>query len=683
VLSALQALDRAAARLFDEVDFAHQSCSLLVYAFAKLGFTEAQWFNQLAGVRDWPDISAQSIANIVWAYATAGHAWAVDLVDDMIVEALPRLHEFKAQNVANLVWGLGKLGHPLDRPQLLRRAQEVLGVEEVDMSYLLNIVLEQGALPNLPGFKPQELSNTLHGCALLKRGLGGRLQLDAHLLGQLVAATVGAARQCTPQGLSNSVWACAVLGLAVSGGDLEALIAAFVELAGRNAQLVKTQEISNIVLGAATLGNAMRQHDVDALVGVLCCKVQHVNAQDVANTMWACAKMGLVVQQQSAAVLVGALLQLVRTRPGSVATQAVSNTLWACATMGHPLQQQDVDVLLGLLVQRKEQADPQHLANTVWAVSKLHPPSSARSSACRQLLAHLPGLIRSKAGQFKPQELSNIAVAAATLQHREPGLLPAVMEAAQPLLQQFNTQGLANLLWALAVLEPTASQVPMLQLLPWVVDKLGRCNAQEVAITAWACAVVLGQQVDVQLASKLLHRAASVQDPLQGESKNQLYQMVMLLPGGHAAVVAQEPGLQALLADCRDSFIAAAGDSHASDFQREVHQALQQIQGLSPSFEHATDDGLFCVDVALFVREGVRVAVEADGSSHHTRNEPHSELGKTVLRRRLLEAAGWRVVSVPWFEWRAVAASDRVAYTRGKIRGWTVHLMSDCGSAAV
>jgi hypothetical protein len=473
VLGALQVLDKAAVRLFTrQVSFSPQDHSLLVYAFAKLGFTNAECFRQLARVRDWQGISAQSIANIVWAYATAGYtstnAQALDVVGDMVVEALPRLHDFKAQNVSNLVWGLAKFEYRLDRPQLLRRAQLVLGSDKVDASYLLNVVLRQGVVPKLPDFTPQNLSNTLYGCALLKKHLGDGLQLDARLLRQLVAATV------------------------------------------------------------------------------------------------------------------------------------------------------------------------------------------------RKLSGRAP----SKAAQFTPQNLSNIALAAARLEHREPGLLPAVMEAAQPLLQQFNAQDLANLLWALAVLEPTDSQGAIRQLLPWVVDKLGSFNAQGVANTAWACAVVLGQQVDVLLAMALLHRAASVQDTLQAEERNQLYQMVMLLPGGHAAVVAQEPGLQGLLAGCRDSFMAAATQSKESSLQREVHRSLQQIQGLAPHLGYVTEDGLLCVDIALLDRDGVRVAVEVDGPSRYTRNKPYTELGKTVLKRRLLEAAGWRVVNVPLHEWRVMAASDRVDYLR-------------------
>ena len=44
--------------------------------------------------------------------------------------------------------------------------------------------------------------------------------------------------------------------------------------------------------------------------------------------------------------------------------------------------------------------------------------------------------------------------------------------------------------------------------------------------------------------------------------------------------------------------------------------------------------------------------MEVDGPTHYTRSSrPYRELGCTVLRRRLLERCGWRVVSVPVREW--------------------------------
>ena len=50
-----------------------------------------------------------------------------------------------------------------------------------------------------------------------------------------------------------------------------------------------------------------------------------------------------------------------------------------------------------------------------------------------------------------------------------------------------------------------------------------------------------------------------------------------------------------------------------------------------------------------------RVAVEADGPSHFAGRAPN---GPTRLRRRLLEARGLRVASVPCFEWGLLATAD-------------------------
>lgn len=47
---------------------------------------------------------------------------------------------------------------------------------------------------------------------------------------------------------------------------------------------------------------------------------------------------------------------------------------------------------------------------------------------------------------------------------------------------------------------------------------------------------------------------------------------------------------------------------------------------------------------------GTRVAVEVDGPYHYASNSEKA-LGHTIVRRRVLRACGWRVVSIPFFEW--------------------------------
>ena len=62
----------------------------------------------------------------------------------------------------------------------------------------------------------------------------------------------------------------------------------------------------------------------------------------------------------------------------------------------------------------------------------------------------------------------------------------------------------------------------------------------------------------------------------------------------------------------------------------------------------------YSVDFAL-VDE--RIAIEVDGPSHFLepdgRGPPN---GHTLLKRRLLRAAGWRLVSVPFYEWDELLA---------------------------
>ena len=58
----------------------------------------------------------------------------------------------------------------------------------------------------------------------------------------------------------------------------------------------------------------------------------------------------------------------------------------------------------------------------------------------------------------------------------------------------------------------------------------------------------------------------------------------------------------------------------------------------------------YSLDLAL---RSSRIAVEVDGPSHFLR-DVHGVYwpnGSTRLKQRLLRAAGWRLVSVPFFEW--------------------------------
>jgi hypothetical protein len=173
--------------------------------------------------------------------------------------------------------------------------------------------------------------------------------------------------------------------------------------------------------------------------------------------------------------------------------------------------------------------------------------------------------------------------------------------------------------------------------------------------------------VDRRLAMALLARAVVLQGGLTTDNMRQLHSLVLLLQPTSAEIAAtfqQQPGLQQLVAQCRAAHVEGAKDSAASGRQWEVLDVLRSIGGLRPELEHSAEGGLFCIDIALDpgAGPGRRVAVEVDGPTHFTRSQPYRKLGRTVLRKRLLEQAGWRVVSVPVHVWDGL--KDRAGYLK-------------------
>ena len=77
------------------------------------------------------------------------------------------------------------------------------------------------------------------------------------------------------------------------------------------------------------------------------------------------------------------------------------------------------------------------------------------------------------------------------------------------------------------------------------------------------------------------------------------------------------------------------------------------LTAIYPGFEekYVDHETGYSIDWAL---PSSRIAVEVDGPSHFTwrnANCEHPPNGPTLLKRRLLEAASWHVISVPFYDW--------------------------------
>ncbi|EOD06790.1 hypothetical protein EMIHUDRAFT_106715 [Emiliania huxleyi CCMP1516] len=112
---------------------------------------------------------------------------------------------------------------------------------------------------------------------------------------------------------------------------------------------------------------------------------------------------------------------------------------------------------------------------------------------------------------------------------------------------------------------------------------------------------------------------------------------------------------------CRDAMQCT--QAIISRFQRSVAAALAAVWGPGFEEEHLEPRTGYSLDLAL---PSSRVAIEVDGPSHFLLPDGRGERkpnGPTLLKRRLLAAAGWRVISVPFDEWDGLrSASARQAY---------------------
>lgn len=75
------------------------------------------------------------------------------------------------------------------------------------------------------------------------------------------------------------------------------------------------------------------------------------------------------------------------------------------------------------------------------------------------------------------------------------------------------------------------------------------------------------------------------------------------------------------------------------------------VQGCTPCLSIALTQLLHPLGV------GRRIAIEVDGPFHFPVNA-RTPLGHTMIRRRLLRAAGWTTVSIPWYDWFTLTTWD-------------------------
>jgi len=437
------------------------------------------------------------------------------------------------------------------------------------------------------------------------------------------------------QAVSNTAHALAKLDL--RGTAWGSLWEDLAELALASRREFKPQHLANTAWAFATAGHAAPAL-FDAIGREAAGRVRELNPQNLANTAWAFATAG-----HAAPALFDAIGKEAAGRVREPTPQGLANTAWEFATAGHAAPAL-FDAIGKESAGRVRELNQQDLANTAWAFATAGHTAPALFDAIGREAA-------GRVHELNPQDLSNTAWAFATAGQAAPALFDAIGREAAGRVHELNPQGLANTAWAFA----TAGQAA-----PALFDAIGReaagrvreLNSQDLANTAWAFAVLDHLPLELSLFDqRFAHQCDALAHEFNSLDLSQLHQWRLWYTSERAC--SDRLPSAALLARCDAAFRAA--EAQPSRLQRDVAKAPASL-GASVQEEKVLEEG-YSLDLVVDCGGEELIAIEVDGPSHFVGREPTAS---TLLKRRQLRHFGWRLVSVPYWEWDELNHSDRL-----------------------
>ncbi|MBO9484500.1 RAP domain-containing protein [Salinisphaera sp. G21_0] len=641
------------------------------------------------------NISAQEIANLLWAMAKLVDSWQelTPGLNEAVVALLPHVNaqkdQFIPQHIANLLWAMAKLvDKGLERTAELKEAVIVLLPQ-------VNVQKDQ--------FIPQAIANLLWAMAkMLDNG-----QEHTPGLKEAVAALLPHVNvqkdQFNAQGIANLLWAMAKLldnGLERTPEFNEAVVALLPHVNAQKNQL-NAQGIANLLWAMAKLVDSGQKRTpefkeaVAALLPRVNAQKNQFNAQEIANLMWAMAKLMDNGQEQTSEFkeAVAALLPHVNAQKDQFIPQHIANLLWAMAKLVDKGQERTpelneaVAVLLPHVNAQKDQFIPQHIANLLWAMAKLVDKGQERTTELNEAVAVLLPHVNAQKDQFIHQHIANLLWAMAKLVDNRYEQTREFNEAVAALLtcvntqkDQFNAQSFTNLLWAMAKLVDNGQeQTPGLNeavaaLLLHVNAQKDQFNAQDIANLLWATAK-LGELVELNVATStfesLVYRISEKLQFSQKEISMSLWGVMVCcarlsLDSNANKNNVLEKHMDDLFTRLENTspdneedqsimIMAASWLGRACPVIRHYQTNISktqvdfrdQLKSSIPFLKIEEEKSLNSLPPVDLLLPDHNMVIEVQGPSHYVGGDFKTRNGSTLLKIALLQKAGFEVIEIP------------------------------------